>query len=245
MGTVILNGGQMKRAIVRVLWGQYDKSDRILRRKRRVDGNIVTLLKSPFNSEFVTYIYGKDNYNDLLDIGLENLILLDDKPHIFDSIKEQFRHKLEILKVAMQEYDEIVYLDFDAIPCKPFDGFWDSIDKSRPFQANLCQYRRIRAPWRNKIDVRKIPNCGAMYLGNKSVAMDLIKWWEDPRHTDKKSCEPSTALWLDDINGGWIGCDKWKELYEAKWVNLKMNGVFDNSSTAYFIHHAGLGSIME
>ena len=95
----------MKRGFIRALWGVYDKSHRITQRRYRMDNDINKILKNEFNEPFTTYVYGKENYEHLLEMGLEDVILLDDNPAPFDLVKHQYRHKLEIINHAIKNYD--------------------------------------------------------------------------------------------------------------------------------------------
>lgn len=235
----------MKRAFVRALWGVHDKSHRVLRRLYRVDQNILALRKNKFNEPFITYVFGEENFKNLKDLGFENLILLNKEPHSYDPLKFQYRHKLEILRYAMEEdgYDEIVHMDWDCYPIKKLPvEFWDILGKKEKFQACLMQYHRPKCLWR-KTDQRKLPNGGFVYIRDKAVPSELIKVWEQ---TDKKfliSAEPAMGKYTDNLIGGWQGIDKYWDLFEPDVCNLKRCSVYpqekkDTKNTC-FIHYQG------
>lgn len=229
------------RAFVRFFWGIQDRSDRVLKRKERVNGNLNVLLKNPYNEPFYNYVWGEENYKQLIGLGFENVRLVYKEPFQWDLSELQFRHKLEGLRIASEEFDEFVHLDYDALPTKklPVD-FWQTLNKKESFQGNLQQYKRCKCPWR-KIDSRKVLNGGAVYIRDKSIADKLIKCWE--RTKNKRSCEPAMSLYLDDIHKGWIGVEKFRELHELECCNLSRNGIYGIKPDACFIHFAGCGSI--
>ena len=214
----------MKRAFIRALWGIYDDSNRLLARRKRMDSDMRGIKKNRFNEPFIVYVFGKDNYKHALTFGF-NCVLVDENPSPFDLLTEQYRHKLEILKYAMEEdgYDEIMFVDWDCIPNKkiPVD-FWDVMGKKEIIQANLQLYKRRKATWREK-DMRKIPNAGFLYLRDKSLPSKIIEKWEE---IHGPSAEPPLAKLTDEMTGGWQGIDKYWELFEPDFCNLHKMSVY-------------------
>ena len=87
------------------------------------------------------YIIGKNNLEYLKSKGFENLHLICDKPFKYDPIRRTWWQKLEVLKYAMEDFDEIVYLDWDTYLAREIpDNFWDSLGKKDIFQACLRKY---------------------------------------------------------------------------------------------------------
>jgi len=233
----------MKRAFMRAFWGVYDEGHRITKRKQRVEKNINTILNNKFNEPFITYVFGKDNFEFLTSLGLRDCIMIDPDPHPFDPIEEQYRHKLEAIRYCFEEdgYDEMVHLDWDCVPQKKLSpDFWDILGKKEVFQANLLQYHRRKATWR-KDDMRKIPNGGFVYIRDKKVPSALIEVWEGMR---QPSVEPPMAKYTDNLIGGWKGKEKYWELFEPEVVNLHRASPFDKELLAAkdinFIHYQGL-----
>lgn len=233
----------MKRAIIRFYWGIEDNSNRVLARKKRVDGNLTALIKNPFNTPFVNYIFGTDNYNHLKKLGFENLKLVCKEPYMFDLTTQQFRHKLEGLRLAMEDYDEILHLDYDCYPTQriPFD-IWAQLGRKESIQGNLQQYKKVKCPWR-KIDQRKVLNGGAVYIRDKSIPDKIISLWSTMEN--KRSCEPAMSLYLDNLHGGWIGKEEFFRKHELEICNLSRNGVYGKHPNACFIHYAGTGTISQ
>ena len=171
----------VKRGFVRALWGIYDNSHRIKRRRYRTDNDMSELIKCNYNEPFVVYTFGKENHEFLMKTGF-NSILIHDEPFKWDLVQYQYRHKMEVLRYAMEEdgYDEIVHLDWDCRPVKrlPVD-YWDTLGKKEIVQANLQKYRASKCYWRElKADRYYIANGGYFYIRDKSVPAKIIKIWE-------------------------------------------------------------------
>jgi hypothetical protein len=242
-----------RRAFVRGLWGKVDDSNRQLWRKKRVDENITALLRNPYNEPFITYVWGADNYYMLQDAGVKDLILVDKNYFQWDLIKFQYRHKLELLKLAMQDYDEIIHMDWDCLPQRPInnmDEFWASHYKKEAIQCNLYYYANVKCPWR-KEDQRKCINGGYMYIRDSNIPTELIKVWDEycthRRNRFKQSMEPSTSKYLDDKNNGWIGLDNYYNRYEPDSCVLRYRSPYNDKKRPkpYFIHYAGLNKVKE
>jgi hypothetical protein len=230
----------MKRGFIRALWGIHDDSHRILKRRYRVDRNILNIYKNKFNEPFRVYVMGRDNFNHLRKMGFD-CTLICEEPYKFDLVKHQYRHKLEIIKNAMLDYDELIYLDWDCVPKKEIPAdFWNKLGKKEVFQANLQQYHRRKAHWRNE-EQRKVPNGGFIYLRDKTLPEKAIKYWEELGEGDND--EPAWAKITDDISGGWNGIETYWKLFEPMFCDLHKNSPYDSSvlseKNKCFIHYQG------
>jgi hypothetical protein len=234
----------MKRAFIRALWGVHDKSNRILKRRYRTDLNMNDIKKNQFNEPFITYVFGEENFRYLKNSGFDNCILLTKEPNKYDLVNETYRHKLEILRYAMEEdgYDEIVHMDWDCIPTKKLSvNFWNELGAKESFQACLMQYKRDKCPWR-KIDQKKVPNGGYCYIRKKEIPSQIIKIWGSTENENKRSCEPAMGLYLDKLHGEWIGVEKYLALHEPMSCILSSRSVYKKDKKDYcFIHYAGEG----
>ena len=237
----------MKRAFIRTLWGtpksDYDNGwiDPSGRRKK-MDKDIDFILKSPYTSPFTTYVFGEENYNYLRSLNIDNCVLLDNRPFIYDLQKEFWRHKLDILKYAMEEdkYDEIVYIDWDCLPIKMTDeNFWILLSKKSEIQANLQQYRRNKCKWRGKIDAKKVSNGGFIYIRDSKIPNALIKAWQELPPAEKFWDEIAISKLMDKMMGGWQGIEQYFGKFEPDVCNLKKKSVFENKliENTYFIHY--------
>jgi len=235
----------MKRAFIRGLWGIFSRENRVVERRYKMEYDINKTLKNPFTAPFVTYIFGEENYNHLRDrFSMDNLVLLDKDPHPYDLSSNQYRHKLDILKIAMEDYDEIVFIDWDCHAKKALpNDFWEVMGKKEYCQANLQQYKRRKCFWRGKKDTRKLPNAGFLYIRDKTFPDEIIECWEKK---PGNSAEPPLARAMDRRSGGWMGQEKYWELHEPEFCNLWKYSSYTkkeiNSKRVHFIHYQGLPS---
>jgi hypothetical protein len=219
----------VKRGFIRGLWGIFDRSHRLLNRRYSVDDDINTIMGCKFNEPFTTYVMGEDNYKSLIDKGIEKLghkvVLVHKDPFMFDLIKYQYRHKIEIIKYAMEVdgYDEIVYLDWDCIPQKNIPGnFWEEQGKKESLQACLQYYKRPKCPWRAHIDsgaVHEVPNGGYLYIRDKTIPSRAVKIWENEVGQPDND-EIAWAKLTDDMFGGWKNNDFFYDKFETMYCNL-------------------------
>lgn len=233
-----------KRAIIRGLWGEYDPSSRILARRARIEKNINAMLQSKYQFPYRTYVFGKDNLKILNELNVKDTVLLHENPHQFDAIKYVYRHKLELIKYAMEidDYDEIVYMDWDCVPQYDLPPtFWEDLNKKDVFQANLMMYHKIKCPWREQ-DQRKVPNGGFLYIRDKSLPQKAIDYWNTmPQDND----EPAWAKVTEELMGGWKGIEEYWDRFEPMCCDLHRSSPFAPEFLAkknkLFIHYQGLG----
>jgi hypothetical protein len=227
---------------MRAYWGEFDEGHRITKRKDRVDRNIKEALTNKWEPDFITYVFGKENYEYLCSKGLK-CVKLCDEPVMFDAIEAQYRHKLEALRYAMEEdgVEEMVHFDWDCNPVREIDAdFWPRLREKGPFQANLLQYHRRKATWRGDTDARKIPNGGFIYMNDQTAPASLIRIWETMKGP---SAEPPMAKYVDELMGGWQGKEAYWDTYEPSVVNLHRSSVYTKeeckAKNVYFIHRQG------
>ena len=233
----------MKRGIIRGLWGIYDNSHRITRRRYRMDKDIARI-KSVMHKEqpFVVYVMGEDNYRMAAKEGFD-CKLVEEKPFCFDLVKYQYRNKLEILKYAMEEdgYDELIYMDWDCVPTKRLpENFWDVLHQKEKFQACLQIYHRRKAHWRKK-ELRKVPNGGCIYIGDKAIVREAIRLWEV--HNKQDNDEIAWAKLTDNMMGGWKGTETFWKMFEIPFCNLHRGSPHPKeklkSKDVCYIHYQG------
>lgn len=233
----------MKRAFIRALWGQFDRSHAFLEQRFRVEADIKRLLRNSFGEPFTTYVMGKDNLKGLTDLGIKNCRLIHNSPFLFDPINEVHLHKLEAIRYAMEDdgLDEIVYLDWDCYPTQKLSStFWSDLGKKEKVQIPLIQYHRIKCPWRND-DQRKTPNGGFIYIRDKKIpAMAIQKWKQLNCFAND---EIAWAKLTDEMMGGWQGISKYWQLFEPMCCNLGRSSPFVKEMLAtknvQFIHKMG------
>ena len=232
----------MKRGFIRCVWGIYDNSHRITARRQKIDGDIQRIKNCKFNEPFKVFVYGEDNFVRMQKEGF-NCELVDKSPNPFDLIKHQYRHKMELIKYAMEVdgYDELVYMDWDCVPQKPLiSTFWEDCSKRGSIQACLQMYFKKKCHWR-PCDQRKVPNGGFIYLKDKTLPSRAIKCWETmPQDND----EPAYALLIDKMMGGWTDTEKNMKIFwdthEALFCSLWRGSPYPkeliDTKDVYFIH---------
>jgi len=208
----------MKRGFVRSLWGIHDhQGRRLYKRRSKIDNDIKLLKMNPWNEPYVCYTFGEDNHKYLLDEGIDSR-LVDKKPIVWDMEKEQFRHKLEAFDQGMNDFDEMVFLDWDTLPTKPLPkDFWEVLGKKRSFQAILRIYHRKKATWR-KDEQRKVPCASFVYCRDKAVTERLCEMWE--QRGRPWSEEIIMARYMDEALGGWQGMDVYWDNFEPDFFYL-------------------------
>jgi len=212
----------MKRKFIRALWGIHDhQGRRFYKRRSKIDDDISVMMKNPYVEPFRVYVFGKENYKKVDDLGFD-AVLLDDRPIVWDMDNEQFRHKLEVLKVAMEDFDEVVFLDWDTLPVAQLpENFWEKMHEKDSFQSPLIQYKRRKASWRTfngKKDTRKLCSASYIYLRDKELASDFIESWEE---LDRPwSEEMAISRCIDERNGGWQGVEHYWDHHEPHWFAL-------------------------
>jgi hypothetical protein len=210
-----------------------------------MDGDIDIILENEHTEPFKTYVLGTENYDYLESKGLD-CVLVDHRPVIWDLQKEFWRHKLLILEAAMDEFDELCYLDWDCVPIKPLpDNYWDTLNEKDDIQANLQFYRRKKCHWR-KTDWRKVSNGGFLYIRNKDIPGELIRTWEGMDEHHKFWDEVIISQYIDNRLGEWQGIDVYWDKFEPEVCNLKKRSAFTDeqvlSKEACFMHYIQSGN---
>lgn len=211
----------MNLAFVRVLFGdQRDKASRVHK--------ILQDIKAAAQHQHwlpntVTYVFGAENYEIVRKYGFAAR-LLDERPRVAGDVPGKpskrcpWEHKPLGWAAALQEFDEIVALDWDIRPLEkiPLDSVFGELNKKSFLQANLLQYRRIKALYRRKMAgsipdpaVRKIPSAAFVYLrgddGRHAVQRTLSLMEQNYNLTE----EQAMAIFVDELYGGWKGIDHW------------------------------------
>jgi len=231
----------MKKGFVRGLWGVYDNSHRILKRRAYTDQWLRRISENKYNPEFQTYVFGEENQQCLKRYGIDS-ILIDKNPAFFDGVTACHRTKLEVMKYAMIEdgYDEVVFMDWDVIPYKKLpDDTWDHFAKKDIIQACLQQYKNPRS-WHRENEPRKCPNGGFLYTRGEKPLLDIIKEWE--KQPDM-SMEPALSKAIDNLSGGWQGREYYWSHFEIDFCNLHRGSAHPKeirqTKHEYMVHYQG------
>lgn len=115
--------------IVRVLWGHNTEL-------------LKEIPKVPIFENEIVFVFGRNNYEYLIEIGYNCLLLSEDKTDIaYSTFLTHFGHKLEALKIAESMYDEYLFLDWDITISKPIDDdFYKIIRSGNDIQCPLYAY---------------------------------------------------------------------------------------------------------
>tara|TARA_B100001778_G_scaffold332666_1_gene339451 strand:+ start:2748 stop:3491 length:744 start_codon:yes stop_codon:yes gene_type:complete len=105
--------------IIRVLWG-----DKVNHEVPRI----------PLLKDEVVYVYSMDHYWELKARGFELRVVKED---IFNGEWNTFGKKLQCLDLALQEFGEVILLDWDCYQVKPFDDKFYKLLKQKPIQIPL------------------------------------------------------------------------------------------------------------
>lgn len=220
--------------IIRVCFGEYNTTsfNRVLLRRAKIDADInkiITRKNLMPLEDFTVYCMGENNYRQIKTLGF-NAVKAFEEPCMFPLETEFYRNKLELIRYAMQHTNEpCLYLDWDCVPEKKVENI--KIEGS--IKANLEIYNAKKCYWRQEAQ-RQIPNGGFLYINNINILEGIIKTWENV--IDKVNDEVAIMKYLDELHGGWIGRDKYKELYEPSECNLHRKGVFQKQDTM-FVHY--------
>lgn len=231
--------------IVKLLFGEkLQTTNPLLLRRFKMDEDIKLNLelqdRLPLNT-YTVYVLGRDNFEYVKSLGL-NAKLVDDKPFIYDITKYCYRNKLFLLENVLNELrgDSVLVLDWDCLPSKSFkfDYFTNNFKPSGVISANLMVYTKPKCGWR-AVDSRKVPNGGFLFVKNYDVIKAIIEHWEYLKNLgyESQNDEPAIMHYLDDLHGGWIGADKYKELYEpSSFCSLTHKGLWTDR-LAIFQHY--------
>ena len=248
----------MKRALIRVLYGEpknvaHDHCEC----RSRIDKDIRSVINRKGDEDFVVYCFGEANYKFVKDLGHKNVVLADKNVWIDGEVPFSFLNKIHAWEYALQDYDEIVYLDWDTIQIKPFPpDFWDILASKESIQSCLARYHKGVLSWRRYRPDRanKLVSSGCfVYIRDKEIPGKLLKLADDPLFNEniyypKKRRIPgiiSPKQWSDEIYiskytdsicGGWDGVEKYFKLFEPKWCLVEKPQFLEDKQDACFKH---------
>jgi len=208
----------MKRAFVRTLWGE--SSVRKYGRRLKMNNDIKLLLRDNYRVPFKTYVFGQDNFDYLVDLGFDCKLINKD-PYLWKGKIDnyhQYGHKLLVLREALKDYDEIVFLDWDCMAVRDIpDDFWDEFYKKEVIQASMRTYKRTVAYWRKK-DKRKRACASFVYIRDKKLAADMFTTWKrEPLRAE----EQIISKYADEMIGGWQGVQAYWDKFEPNYFLLE------------------------
>ena len=221
----------MKKALIRPLWGDFSLNDGFAKNRALILKTIDLVLNDKYAAPFWVYVCGEDNYKFLTKTkGLKNVVMVS-KDSTLRAPKDCYLNRLDICNAAMEDFDEIVCLNWNCRFVKPFDtGFWDQLSKKEEIQAPLIKTRIRIVKSRVGREARIFPNDSFLYLRSKQELNNVmdVKYWDGV--SSKWTSESLIAHYLDRKHEGWIGVKRYSELYEPDVVHVDRVGMIRKES---------------
>ncbi|HUV84584.1 MAG TPA: hypothetical protein VMV86_02695 [Methanosarcinales archaeon] len=241
----------MSNGFVRVLFGE-DYSAGYPYRRHNMDREIDSIMKNKYTTDFIAYVFGERNFKKLVDKGV-NCVLADKKPIVFTS-RRSYMHKAIAIEAAFDEFDEIVYLDWDCVPTRPLpDNFWESLQSRDVFQCPLYKCTRRVHTWRTGRIPPKLVSGGCfMYMRDKSLPSVFLDWATGTGEMSRTlpnqwNDETYYSRYLDDLMGGWddgkgeYKYDEYFERFEPLYCHHRKTVFKDKMELACFKHPVKVG----
>jgi hypothetical protein len=181
---------------IRIFWGEFE----------RYEHQIIEAKKDNLNE--TVFVWGYNNYNKIKEIGY-NCELIDLQPydysianaHTFENHKSLI-HKIKGIGIALEKYEEVVFLDWDVRKVKEIDNdFYKAIEKKNSdLQIPLYVYPKkafkfLKHTIKNEMmqefftklesfvslysyedeENYTLPNTGFVYCSDKEIMDDLLE----------------------------------------------------------------------
>ena len=238
----------MKRGFMRCLWGGKDSFNWIDPKIKgsKTNKEILQTLNNKYVEPFITYVWGQENYDFLINLGCDCKLVWDESTQ-WKNKDHHFRHKLVSFRIAMEDdgYDEIVSLDWDTIPVRPIDHeFWNILNQKESIQVCLYRLNHTQCQWRKNGPAKRVRvNSNFTYFRDKSFPSQIIDVWNNfpDEEAYRWSSEIAMSYFIDELNGGWIGNEEFHNRYEPMVADLKRFSLFNTKREhplykRYFLH---------
>ena len=166
---------------------------------------------------FSVYVLGTDNQRRLQKMGISSIVV-DKRPMLFDR-NNLYRNRMALWAAAMQDFDRVVFLDWDCFPtCRIPANFWELLESKSEIQSPLTAYKYPRCSWRGaSSDARLLPNGGWVYVRNRSIPKGILDHWN--RFEGEALGEKVIAHWMDK-QYGWRGREDYYQRFEPFCISL-------------------------
>ena len=216
------------RSFVRAFWGEIGGNPITNLWFERVKKDIKSIISNNVNDPFITYVMGTENFNMLSDMGVKCTMISKDK-FIWNNVKRFYMNKIECIKMALEDFDEIVYLDWDCVQLKPLpQDFWQEFSKKKEIQCPIYKCPRQVVSWRTGRINRKILAGGCfVYIRNKNIINRILEIEKNEEIGAKWTDETYWTKYIDENIGGVFdyatekGLKAYAEKYEPKWCQLQ------------------------
>jgi hypothetical protein len=156
----------------------------------------------PFND--VIYVYGEAAKEDIPELERRGYdVRFIDIGDMFNTVYNYLGRKLITLHLGLQDFDEVLMLDWDCIPTKPLDDNFYTRLQEKPIQVPLyahpAEFDTIRV-WEKNYFAQ--PNFGFVYSRDKNFGHELLEFaW----NLDLKGLIDEYAMyeWLSFRNLDW------------------------------------------
>lgn len=214
--------------IIRAYWGNYDS----------VKSEIPPI---PYYENEIVFVWGKENEDFLKSRGFKTRLVVENDPCIIDDSNFLIR-KLIVLKLALEEYDEVILLDWDCYLLKRMDKKFFEFLSEKETQCpsygldhdllksleDCCSHTPLDARFLNAryftlyswklTDYMVSPNFGLFYTRQKNIGNSLLKIAIE---NDLKGCVDEVAFFI------YCNCDF--KTYLKKYNPIFVFGVSEKS----------------
>lgn len=220
----------MSKSVIRLWWGDKNRNNPRRNKRRMLEKTLKLVLNDKYQVPFVTYVYGKDNYNYLKSEGVDNLVLVNNDPRPRKEPNTDCLHRLDLCDVAMCDFQEIICANWSCRLVKPFSNkkVWDTLENKESIQAALVAPKLKKDLVNTRGDQGNI-FCidGFLYLRDRTLPKKILKMLDDPDIINKWTCESLISHYLDKIiHNEWIGLDRYFDLYEPNCFLAGRTAVF-------------------
>ena len=138
----------------------------------------------------------------------------------------------------MADFDEIVFLDWDAWAIKEIDdNFWNLLGDKDIIQASLSRYRSSHLNHRIGKSNKYCPSGAFMYCRDKTLPNRIIELWKKETHF--YSDEVGIARITDELMGGWNGAEYLRRFEPDVFTSPTRNSFQKDVSKIYIKCKAG------
>jgi len=230
--------------VVRALWG-----DVLARgRRSRPPDPYCNLLRSVRESvrrgdqSDLVCVWGEDNYQFCLSLGLRRVVLMDPRPYAMKRVHRgrgdrysgrvvwganHHWHRWRAVWQGFADYDALVTVDWDVTQVAPLDTVWWERQDGHGigFRAALTRQWNVRwaAGWRLEAgrsleEARQVPWCGCFWVSDREFVQACMAWCERVPHW---MLQQAAAKQLDTIHNQPISGEVYRRLgYDAEWVDI-------------------------
>lgn len=207
-----------KRTFVRGLWGD----DHVERWPLALQHAKSNLRKNLQPEPCLVYCYGAENAEFLRRLGVESIVLSERPVVSFGGETERrpgprgvvnygaamWRHKVEMIRRALANHDEVVWLDWDCMMLEPLPGdFWEKHAAGKSFRLSLLKFLGAPAFWRARNQRCFVCDGSFVYCRDRSYMDAIANLYE------KHPCEIDQTLFamhIDERWGGWKGIEAYR-----------------------------------